>query len=208
MNKWWSAAIVVAVIGAALGINIATRDGGNNGDDARSATTQRLIEAAALEGCPDTEADAEAVDGGLPDLTLPCLGDGPPVRLAGLRGVPLVINVWAGPCPPCKREAPRIQKFYDDAAGKVAVLGVVYGPFPDDVNDALDASRGLGLHYPSVFDAKGEFLHDIGGTGIPVTVLVDPDGRIAHVERAELHDGDLQALVHEYLGVTLTEGAA
>ncbi|OYV34491.1 MAG: alkyl hydroperoxide reductase, partial [Thiomonas sp. 20-64-5] len=41
----------------------------------------------------------------LPDLTLQAL-NGPPLALAGLRGQPLVLNLWATWCPPCRRELP------------------------------------------------------------------------------------------------------
>lgn len=209
MRRWWPVVIIVAVLGSALGVNIATRDSGNGAADGeRSATTQHLVTAANLQACPQTNSDAKAVEGGLPDLTLPCLGDGPAVQLAALRGTPLVVNIWAGPCPPCKREAPRLQRFYDAAGGRVAVLGVVYGPFPDDVNDALDAARGLGLHYPSVFDATGKLLHAVGGNGIPVTVLVAANGRIVHVHRAELAEGELPGLVQQYLGVQVNVAGA
>lgn len=41
---------------------------------------------AGIADCPASDADASAVQDGLPDVTLPCLGGGRDVNLAGLRG--------------------------------------------------------------------------------------------------------------------------
>lgn len=74
-------------------------------------STAELRSRAALEPCPEVaDAGTGAVPGGqLPDLQLDCLGDGPPVRLAGLRGVPTVVNPWAAWCEPCRKEVPALQ---------------------------------------------------------------------------------------------------
>lgn len=168
----------------------------------RTAQTEQLIAAADLAPCP-ASTDAAKVSDGLPKLTLPCLGDGPAVRLSGLRGKPLLVNVWAGPCPPCQREAPKIQEVYEKAAGRLEVLGIVYGPYPDTVDDALDASRGLGLHYPSVFDADGRIRDSIRSAGIPFTIFVQPDGKIAYIQRGEILGDELTGMVERYLGITL-----
>jgi thiol-disulfide isomerase/thioredoxin len=168
----------------------------------RTALTEQLATAAALAPCT-ASTNAPKVQGGLPNLTLPCLGDGPAVRLSGLRGKPLLVNVWAGPCLPCQREAPEIQKVYAAAGDRLEVLGIVYGPYPESIDDALDASRGLGLHYPSVFDADGKIRDSIRSAGIPFTVFVAADGTIAYVQRGEILSGELPGMVERYLGVKL-----
>jgi hypothetical protein len=59
----------------------------------------RALKASAhIQNCPTTSAPAT---GDLPKATLPCLGGGPSVALASLRG-PMVINVWATTCFPCR----------------------------------------------------------------------------------------------------------
>ena len=66
-----------------------------------SATGAASTSAYVLPECPRLPA-AKPVDGGLPDLRLPCLGGGPSVNLADLRGTPMVLNVWAAWCEICK----------------------------------------------------------------------------------------------------------
>jgi cytochrome c biogenesis protein CcmG/thiol:disulfide interchange protein DsbE len=186
--------ICVVIVGTAIAIHQSTRP-------VRTASkTPGLVTAAALPACP-ASTTVRSVAGGLPNLTLPCLGDGPAVRLAGLRGTPLVVNIWAGPCPPCKREAPLLQRYFSEVGGRVRLLGVVDGAYPDTVNDALSAAHGLGMHYPSVFDASGQLPAVLRVRGIPVTLFVDAAGRTRHVTIGEVRVGELEQLTTAYLGV-------
>lgn len=195
-RTWIAVGVVVVLVAAALAVNRAV----SHHSAATSPVTASLIAKADLADCPSVSAGS-AVAGGLPSLTLPCLGSGPKVDLAKLRG-PLVVNVWAGPCPPCKVEAPFVQQFYAAAAGKVGVLGVVDGAYPDTRDDALDASRGLGLHYPSVFDATGKILQHVHTPGIPVSLFVRADGTLAYTKIGQVGSAaQLAQYVHQYLGV-------
>lgn len=169
----------------------------------RTEQTVRLIAAAGLPDCP-ASAGSTPVKDGLPDLTLPCLGDGPSVQLAGLRGRPMLVNVWAAPCEPCQREAASLQKAYADGAGRLDVLGVVDLTYPgESIDDALDGSRGLGIRYPSVVDAQGKVRQAVRSVGIPITLFVTAEGTVAYVQRGEIVAGELPGLVERYLGVTL-----
>ena len=136
-----------------------------------------------------------AVRGGLPDLTLPCLGVGPAVRLAGLRGSPTVINLWAGWCGPCRDEAPVLQRVA--ARGRVRVLGVLT---KDTERNGLAAARGFGIRYPSVRDEDGRLLARLGLVGLPATVFLRADGTLAgrYVGPA-LSGPQLAGLIHRHL---------
>ena len=189
---------VVVVVSAGLAVRAATSSKAN----VTSPQRQRLIAAAALPACPTTTGSG-SVAAGLPALRLPCLGNGPSVDLARLRG-PMVVNIWAGTCTQCRVEAPLVAAFAAQAKGKVAVLGVVDGNYPGETwDDALDASRGLGLRYPSVFDANGQLVGSVRAIGIPVSLLIKPDGTVAYTEIGTLHSGQLQELVGRYLGIAV-----
>jgi len=182
----------------ALLINRATAKHANAGPLRAS-----LVAAAKLPDCP-VAAGVGQVSDGLPSFTFPCLGTGPKVDLAKLRG-PLLLNVWAGPCTECRVEAPQLRAFAAAAAGKVAVLGVVDGAYngTETWDDALDASRGLGIAYPSVWDASGKFVNFLRVPGIPVSLFVKPDGTVAHVKLGVVQPGELQQLTKQYLGITV-----
>ncbi len=156
-----------------------------------------LIAQADLADCPASDPDVEARDDGLPDITLACLGDGPDVRLAGLRGEPTVINLWASWCEPCRDELPL---FADLAAsGKVRVVGIAV---QDDPSSSLSLLVDTDVHYASVVDADSATKPLLRWTGLPMTVFVDADGKVTHVERGQITDAaQLDSLVQQHLGV-------
>ncbi|MGE3812649.1 MAG: TlpA family protein disulfide reductase [Candidatus Nanopelagicales bacterium] len=156
-----------------------------------------LIAQADLVECPETDPSVPARDDGLPDITLTCLGDGPDVRLAGLRGEPTVINLWASWCAPCRDELP----LFADLAGTgdVRVVGI---SVEDDPSSGLSLLVDADVHYPSVVDADSATKPLLRWTGLPMTLFVDADGRVTHVERGQITDAaQLDSLVQQHLGV-------
>jgi len=168
---------------------------------AGSAAAQ-LVAAADLAGCPASDPAVASRDDGLPDLVLPCLGGGPAVRLAGLRGTPTVVNAWASWCGPCREELSLFADLAVRAGSKVRVVGL---DASDDPSSALSLLQVAGVHYPSVRDDGG--LSKAGlrwGSGLPVTYVVDADGRIVHEEHGAITSAaELRRLVADHLGVTV-----
>ncbi|MEU4418788.1 TlpA family protein disulfide reductase, partial [Nocardia salmonicida] len=119
--------------------------------------TPQLRQLKADAGIADcAPGDAAAVDdGGLPDLTLPCLGGGPDVDLASLHG-PLVVNLWATWCGPCRRELPLYQQFSEKYAGRVPVLGIDFNDL--QVANALELAKESGVTYPQLADPGSELI--------------------------------------------------
>ena len=162
-----------------------------------------LVASAALADCPATDLEVEARDDGLPDLTLPCLGDGPSVRLAGLRGAPTVLNLWASWCQPCRDELP----LFGDLAGAgtpgLRVLGIAVKDTPAS---SLSLLVDTDIHYASVRDDAGSTQLPLRWTGLPMTVFVDADGVVTHTERGIITSGEqLRTLVLDHLGVTVPQ---
>ncbi len=159
-------------------------------------------EAAGIPDCPETAAEASATQGGLPDLLLGCLGSGRQVNLAALRGTPMVINVWAQWCAPCRVEAPHLKEFAARAGDRVQVLGIDYAdPEP---GLALDFATEAGWAYPHLTDPLKKVSGPLGFQGIPITLFVDADGRIAHRIVGGITSADqLVAEARTHLGVDL-----
>ncbi|HEY3560647.1 MAG TPA: TlpA disulfide reductase family protein [Kribbella sp.] len=139
---------------------------------------------------------------GLPDVSLPCLGSGPDVRLADLRG-PLVINVWAQWCGPCRAEAPylaALAKSSNVKSGKVTMLGIDYDdPRPELAVKFADAE---GLAYPHVVDRDKAIQRALKVGGPPLTAFVDANGALAYVHRGVLtSQQQLDQLLKDKLGV-------
>ena len=165
---------------------------------AGSAGSPSTVPAADVPACPRPTGSG-SVSGGLPQLSLPCLDGTGTVDLAALRG-PMVVNVWASWCPPCRAELPALAEVARTAGDRVTFLGV------DVVDDAAAATalmQQLRLPYPSVFDAQGATRGPLRWVGPPVTYFVAADGRIAGVHRGQLTTAaELRGLIEKYLGVT------
>ena len=198
----WGCAVAVLVLVATAGC--AARAGGGQaaypGPDCLSAAT--VSPPAAPVGPAAAEPTAAEP---LPDLVLPCLDGGRPVRLAA-TGSPMVINLWASWCAPCRQELPEFQRFADRTAGRVRVVGV-------DTNDGQTAARALvgdlRLGFPMLFDSDARLLAAVGRTALPVTLFVDGTGRIRYLYNAQpLDEATLTALTRRYLGAAAMGAAA
>jgi cytochrome c biogenesis protein CcmG/thiol:disulfide interchange protein DsbE len=95
--------------------------------------------------------------------------------LAQLHGTPVVVNVWASWCVPCKAEAPLLRAASRTFGTRVQFLGI-------DVLDSLDGARAFiadeRMSYPSVFDPSGAIRNALGQVGQPATVFYDASGTI------------------------------
>jgi cytochrome c biogenesis protein CcmG/thiol:disulfide interchange protein DsbE len=102
------------------------------------------------------------------------------LALGELRGAPVVLNFWASWCPPCRTEAPRLERSWRGSRGRgVVFLGL---DMQDLTGDAREFIREFGISYPNVRDPGDEVARDWGVTGLPETFFVSPRGRVvAHV---------------------------
>lgn len=114
-------------------------------------------------------------------LTTPA---GDPVKLAALAdGKPMVINLWASWCPPCRREMPML------AAAQQRETGVNF-VFVNQGEDGTTAQRYLSagrLDLANVLLDPGSALgRDIGSAGLPTTLFYDAGGRLVDTHLGEL----------------------
>lgn len=171
----------------------------------RSPATRSLgaqKKAAGIADCPRSDPGAAPVAGGLPDVVLPCLGGGRSVRLAGLRGTPTVVSVWAQWCPPCRAEAPYVSEVAGESSGRVRFLGVDYvDPQPAR---AIAFARYSGWTYPQLADPDQLLAAPLQLLGPPRTLFVRADGTVAGQHSGPFTSAhQLRDLVREQLGVDL-----
>lgn len=164
----------------------------------RSAELQTLIDAAGLEECPERTVDADAVFPSLPPVILPCLGEGPSVDLATIRGMPMVVNVWASWCPPCIAEMPMLAQAARDYP-EVRFLGV---DLQDRDEQALTMLRELNVPFASVVDETGIIRSGLSISGPPVTFFVTAEGEVVGRWDGIIPDRALfDGLLNTYLGI-------
>ncbi|MFI5955636.1 TlpA disulfide reductase family protein [Cryptosporangium sp. NPDC051539] len=131
---------------------------------------------------------------------LPCMEPtGARVTIGAPIGRPLVLNLWASWCLPCKDEMPVMERFATAAGTRVAVVGVNTG---DDAPNAVLAADDVGVTFANVYDRAREVLHALKVNTLPATAFVSADGEVVHVYRGSpLTDQTLSALAGRYLGV-------
>ena len=113
--------------------------------------------------------------------------------LSQLRGKPLIINFWAGLCPPCRAEMPDLQKFYEGAKDQVTLLGIDIGQFTGLGNrqDARELLEELGITYPVGYTSDVSVIKNYKVLGMPTTVFIDADGEIAKTWTGALNESVL-----------------
>ncbi|WP_455229833.1 prolipoprotein diacylglyceryl transferase family protein [Geopseudomonas aromaticivorans] len=124
----------------------------------------------------------------LPELVLHDLA-GRPVQLAELAGQPLVINLWASWCPPCRREMPVLRAARDAEPG-VRFLLVNQGEGAAEVARFLAAQ---GLSERDVLLDGGNRLGQLAGSrALPTTLFYGADGQLRHSHLGELSAASLK----------------
>ena len=118
-------------------------------------------------------------------------------RVAALKGYPVVANVWASWCGPCRFEFPVLQKLSARYGKRVAFLGV-------DSQDSDDAAKTFleeaPVPYPSYTDPDKKIADSLGATlGLPDTAFYDRAGKLVYLKQGPYaHDSELEADVRRY----------
>ena len=102
--------------------------------------------------------------------------NGPPKKLSEFRGKPLIINVWASWCGPCRQEMASLERLaWSPGATRFTVIGISTDDYPDAAKAYLKGANATLSHY---IDSKLLLENMLGAKQIPLTVLVDADGRV------------------------------
>lgn len=104
--------------------------------------------------------------------------------LDSLRGKVVILNFWASWCPPCRAEAPLLER----SQGTLQKLGgtVLGVSYEDAVPDSEGFLKGHHLTYPNLRDDGGEFARSYGTYQLPESFIVDRSGHIVALERGEI----------------------
>ncbi len=120
-------------------------------------------------------------------------------RVSELRGHPVVVNVWAAWCGPCRTELPVVQRASLDYGKRVAFLGV---DLRDNRGAAQKLLRDIPLTYPSYEDPDGKVATGYRLVGTPSTIYYDASGKQTYIHQGQYVDrADLDADIKRYAGV-------
>lgn len=126
-------------------------------------------------------------------------------RLWQKTGRPVVLNFWAGLCPPCRAEMPDFERLYAEGGKeRFTLIGVDIGPFIGlgSREDGKALLRELRITFPAgtTFDARTVRNYEI--LGMPTTVFITSDGKIWRKHTGLLTRGQMDAFTAELLRVS------
>jgi len=123
------------------------------------------------------------------------------LNLSDLQGKPLVLNFWAGLCPPCRAEMPDLQGFYEEYKGRVTLVGIDVGQFSGlgTQSDARDLLNELGVSYPAGFTTDASVMRNFKVLGMPTTVFIDSKGGIFRTWTGALNRDVLTRVTNEMM---------
>lgn len=106
--------------------------------------------------------------------------DSETVDSADLDGV-VVLNFWYAGCPPCRAEAPDLEKVFQEYGDRVTFLGV---NVRDSAATASSFERDFGVSYDSILDVStrdvlSAFAGQVPPSAVPTTLVLDAQGRVA-----------------------------
>lgn len=102
--------------------------------------------------------------------------NGPSAKLLSFKGRPLVINVWASWCGPCRQEMASLERLaWWDEAGRFTIIGISTDDYVDKARAALNPEKTTIRHF---IDQRLELENMLGANRLPLTLLVDANGRV------------------------------
>ena len=133
---------------------------------------------------------AAAVEEGemAPEFKLPILGGDASVSLSDSRGKVRYIDFWASWCPPCRVSIPRIIALQEELGGES--FEVIAINLDERVEDALRFYERYEMNYVNLSDPEGEVAETYDLLGMPMSYVVDPEGRIT-LAHAGFKRGDM-----------------
>jgi len=131
-----------------------------------------------------------------PDFTLETL-DGTPVTLSRLHGKVVFVNFWASWCHPCQEEMPGFEKFYTKHKSDQWALLAVNVEEKSARENVASFVKDRGYTFPVLLDPDGKVANEYSVTGIPVTFVVAPEGKVVHVLEGSIYD--VEAELGKYL---------
>lgn len=115
-----------------------------------------------------------------PDFTLE-IPTGESVSLSDYEGQPVLIFFWASWCSVCKRTMPGLESVYNDYAPMGFEILAINTTYQDALSNATNYFTSLDYSYPMLLDKTGETSQDYQLHAVPLSVLINPDGKIFDV---------------------------
>ncbi len=154
-----------------------------------------LLGAALLVG--GTGASPTAIGSRPPDFSLVDL-DGNPIRLADLRGRPVIVNFWASWCVACVEEFPLLREAAERHADDgLVIVGIVYRDRSEAAREFMERN---GATWPAAMDPDGRVAEAYAVVGPPETFFIGRDGTVVARQLGQFSAASLNDKVAAIIG--------
>jgi thiol-disulfide isomerase/thioredoxin len=134
-----------------------------------------------------------------PKLSLPDL-EGPKRQLSQLKGKVVVVNFWATWCGPCKAEMPEFTKVHAEYRDRGVEFVGAANEARSERNKVQEFVRQHQIQFPIWLEMSADHMEAFGlGDGLPGTVIVDQQGRVAARIKGVTHATQLRELIDRLL---------
>ncbi len=117
------------------------------------------------------------------------------------HGKPVVLNAWAGLCPPCRAEMPELQAIFEEFQDDMILFGLDLGPFTGLGNreDAVSLIDEIGVTYPAGNTTQAQVVPNYGILGMPSTYFIKPNGELLRKWTGAIDASKLREFVMELI---------
>jgi thiol-disulfide isomerase/thioredoxin len=112
-----------------------------------------------------------------PDFELPMI-NGESVKLSDLKGQKVLVNFWATWCPPCKKEMPELQRFYEEYGDQIQIIAINATASERNEQAVEDFLKENGYTFPVAVDKENKVTDLYLAMTIPTSYFIGSDGVI------------------------------
>lgn len=123
------------------------------------------------------ETTTQASNSQAPDFTV-IDKDGNKVSLSDFKGKPVVLNLWASWCPPCKQELPDFENAYKNHTDLQFMMVNMTDGERETEKIAKDFISNQGYTFPVFYDTEYSCAIAYNATSLPATYFIDKDGNL------------------------------
>lgn len=165
------------------------------GDEAGAASSEATAAASAPTAAPAASPSADAAKPTHPSLAVDTVDDGR-FDLGEKRGQWVVVNFWATWCAPCLKEIPDLNAL-DAKREDLEIIGLAYEEITADAMRAFYADKVKPEYPVSIIDPYSPPADFDTPRGLPFTVLIDPEGAVAHKFLGPVTGAEIEAKISE-----------
>ena len=121
------------------------------------------------------------------------LVDGASGKVDDFLGKWLIVNYWADWCPPCIKEMPELENFYNDNKAQALVLTYNFDRLEGE--ELENQIIRFGVNVPSILNDPGTLFGWESPPSLPATYVLDPEGKLIHILIGPQTQESLEALI-------------